>query len=158
MSCQALCIFNELLRHPKIFVCTQKHLYLEWPFLIHDTEVILKSKVLNVSQRFANIGWKEHVSGGTSQLKIRGTIVSFSLPLATYITLHRSLQLISWIGTVDNGVCYIFGEEATDSPLFGHGHLLSRNLLLHPTLLHGPRSSLKTLSPPSKVQLLIMAQ
>lgn len=27
--------------------------------LMHHTELILKSKVLNVSQRFPNIGWKE---------------------------------------------------------------------------------------------------
>lgn len=27
--------------------------------LIHHTELILKSKVLNASQRFPNIGWKE---------------------------------------------------------------------------------------------------
>lgn len=76
---QALCVFNELLRHHKIHVCTQKCLCLAWPSLIQDTEVILKSKALNVSQRFANNGWKEdnalaskeRLSKGTSELEIR---------------------------------------------------------------------------------------
>lgn len=52
-----------------------------------------------------------------------------------YITLDRWLLLISWIGTVDNGVCFRFGEEATDGQLFGPGYPLSRDLPLHLTLL-----------------------
>lgn len=62
-----------------MIVCTQKHLHLEWPFLIHYAEVILKSKILNVSQRFANGAWKEanmytseeHLSSCTLEVEIR---------------------------------------------------------------------------------------
>lgn len=79
VNSQALCIFDELLRHHKTLVCTQRRLHLEWPSLTRGTKVILKSKVLNVSQRSVNIGWKEAnvltreepVSRGTSELEIR---------------------------------------------------------------------------------------
>lgn len=61
--------------------------------LIHHTELIFKSKVLNVSQRFPNIGWKEANVLTSEEHSSSYTLGSLS-PL-DYISLDKPGELIS---------------------------------------------------------------
>lgn len=123
-------------------------------FLLHHTEVILKSKVLNVSQRSPNIGWKEGNAFTAEEHPSSCTLES--LPPLNYFTPDKLVPLISWMRNSYRGRGYRLGEEATAGCLLGPGNPLSRSLL-HPALLHGPSSSLRTISTFFKVQVPLVA-
>lgn len=153
-----LCILNELLTS-KDTCCTQKHLHFNFSF----TTLRSFCKVLNVSQRFLHIVWKEanaftskqHLSSCTSESGMRDIwpVSSPWLHCPGLVTTAKRLDR-----TVYNGVCYRFGEEATDGQLFGPGLFFFPEVFsFTQPLIHGSSSSLRTFSTPPKVQVLSMA-